>query len=100
MRIALLSDIHGNLTALNAVLAELAAEQIDQYLCLGDVVEHGPQPRATLARVLALNCPIIIAVRKSTSIFGVRHSMLNNIYRHVNKAIYPTNTYGSKNGWT
>ncbi|MCB0062771.1 MAG: metallophosphoesterase family protein [Caldilineaceae bacterium] len=60
MRIALLSDIHGNLTALNAVLAELAAEQIDQYLCLGDVVEHGPQPREALARTLALNCPIIM----------------------------------------
>lgn len=60
MRIALLSDIHGNLTALDAALAELATEQIDQYLCLGDVVEHGPQPRATLARIVALNCPVIM----------------------------------------
>lgn len=60
MRIALLSDIHGNLTALDAVLAELAQEQIDQYLCLGDVLEHGPQPKATLARILALNCPIVM----------------------------------------
>ncbi|MEZ4673784.1 MAG: metallophosphoesterase family protein [Caldilineaceae bacterium] len=60
MRIAILSDIHGNLTALDAVLAELAQAQIDQYLCLGDVIEHGPQPRATLARVLALHCPIVM----------------------------------------
>jgi len=60
MRIALLSDIHGNVTALDAVLTELAAERIDQYLCLGDVMEHGPQPRETLARMLALNCPIIM----------------------------------------
>ena len=55
MRIAFISDIHGNLTALDAVLADLAREQIDQYVCLGDVVEFGPQPRECLARVLALN---------------------------------------------
>ncbi len=60
MRIAILSDIHGNLTALDAVLAELAQESIDQYLCLGDVIEHGPQPKETLARILALGCPIIM----------------------------------------
>lgn len=54
MRIAFISDIHGNLTALDAVLADLAREQIDQYVCLGDVVEFGPQPRECLARILAL----------------------------------------------
>ena len=56
MRVALLSDIHGNLFALNAVLDALAAEQIDQMVCLGDVAIFGPQPRETLARMQELNC--------------------------------------------
>ena len=44
MRVALISDIHGNLTALDAVLDELAAEEIDRVACLGDVASDGPQP--------------------------------------------------------
>src|SRR4051812_33395556 len=48
MRIALLSDIHGNLVALDAALAELASEPLDQLICLGDVATDGPRPREVL----------------------------------------------------
>lgn len=51
MRAALLSDIHGNLVALDAVLADLERAQPDTIICLGDVVENGPQPREVLARL-------------------------------------------------
>jgi predicted phosphodiesterase len=45
MRIALLSDIHGNEIALNAVLADIVAEGgVDAYWILGDLVALGPQP--------------------------------------------------------
>lgn len=44
MRSAILSDIHGNLTALEAVLSRLADQDIDRYLCLGDIVGYGPKP--------------------------------------------------------
>ena len=37
MRIALLSDLHGNLAALEVILADLDAEQVDHIVCLGDV---------------------------------------------------------------
>ena len=60
MKVAFITDIHGNLTALDAVLADLAREQIDQYVCLGDLVEFGPQPRECLQRVLALNAVCIM----------------------------------------
>jgi diadenosine tetraphosphatase ApaH/serine/threonine PP2A family protein phosphatase len=43
VRYAVLSDIHGNLEALRAVLAD-AAEQTDDVLCLGDVVGYGADP--------------------------------------------------------
>ncbi len=49
MRVALLSDIHGNLPALSAVLADLADEAIGQIICLGDVAIFGPQPKEVLA---------------------------------------------------
>jgi predicted phosphodiesterase len=43
-RIALISDIHGNLEALIAVLREIDAAGVDHLLCLGDVVGYGPDP--------------------------------------------------------
>jgi diadenosine tetraphosphatase ApaH/serine/threonine PP2A family protein phosphatase len=44
MRIAVLSDIHGNLHALEAVLADVASASVEEVWCLGDVVGYGPQP--------------------------------------------------------
>ncbi len=41
---AILSDIHGNLAALEAVLADLAAHGADEIYCLGDLVGYGPNP--------------------------------------------------------
>lgn len=41
-RIALLSDIHGNITALNAVLEDTKKESVDDYWILGDIIMHGP----------------------------------------------------------
>jgi predicted phosphodiesterase len=44
MRVAVVSDIHGNYHALEAVLAEIAIEAPDEIWCLGDVVGYGPDP--------------------------------------------------------
>ena len=46
MRYALISDVHSNLPALEAVLADLDALGIDEVYCLGDVVGYGPDPTA------------------------------------------------------
>jgi diadenosine tetraphosphatase ApaH/serine/threonine PP2A family protein phosphatase len=48
MRYAVVSDVHGNLEALRAVLAD-AAERADGVLCLGDVVGYGADPEACIA---------------------------------------------------
>ena len=60
MRIALVSDIHGNLVSLDAVLATIEREPIDQIVCLGDVAPFGPQPRQVLARLRAWQCPCVM----------------------------------------
>ena len=44
MRVAVVSDIHANLHALEAVLAEIDREQPDELWCLGDLVGYGPKP--------------------------------------------------------
>jgi predicted phosphodiesterase len=54
MRLGVLSDVHANLHALDAALADLAARDVDAYLCAGDLVGYGPFPDECVARVLDL----------------------------------------------
>ncbi len=51
MRVAVVSDIHGNLHALEAVLADIVREEADEVWCLGDVVGYGPHPNECCALV-------------------------------------------------
>lgn len=59
MRVLVFSDIHSNLTALEAVLA--AAGNVDAYWCLGDLVGYGPDPNECIA--LVRNLPNLVCVR-------------------------------------
>ena len=49
---ALISDIHGNAIALEAVLADLERDPVDQVVCLGDVLQGGCQPARRVATLL------------------------------------------------
>ena len=60
MRVALISDLHGNEVALEAVLADIARHGVDRVVCLGDVATLGPRPEAVLARIRDLACPCIM----------------------------------------
>lgn len=60
MKLAVISDTHGNLSALEAVLADITEMGADQIVCLGDVASFGPQPQDTLRQVQALSCPVVM----------------------------------------
>jgi predicted phosphodiesterase len=51
VRVAVFSDIHGNVVALDAVIQGAIGEGIDEYWCLGDLVAHGPRPVEVVARL-------------------------------------------------
>ena len=57
--VAVLSDFHGNLAALDAVLDDLAAQPHDATVIAGDLAANGPYPAEVLARVRALDVPVI-----------------------------------------
>ena len=59
MRIALFGDIHANLEALEAVLADATELGVTEYVCLGDVVGYNADPAACLEIVRAMNCPTV-----------------------------------------
>lgn len=58
-RIALMSDIHGNSVALDAVLADLERTGIDEVYCLGDLVGYGPDPAGVVDRIRAARIPTV-----------------------------------------
>lgn len=60
MRIAIISDIHGNAQALSEVVADINNSTIDSIICLGDIATLGPSPHETIEILKSLNCPCII----------------------------------------
>lgn len=59
MRTGLISDIHGNLHALDAVLARLRGLKVDMILCAGDLVCYGAHPNETIARMRDEGIPCV-----------------------------------------
>jgi putative phosphoesterase len=58
-RLALISDIHGNCVALDAVLADATAQGANEIVCLGDLAAGGPQPRDVIRRLREVDCPAV-----------------------------------------
>ena len=58
-RIALYSDIHANVPALDTVLADIVCAGVAERYCLGDLVGYGPDPSGVIARVRATGDPVI-----------------------------------------
>jgi predicted phosphodiesterase len=59
VRTALISDIHSNLEALQAVLHDIESRGVDRIFCLGDVVGYGPNPRECIDRLTACDLYIM-----------------------------------------
>ncbi len=57
MKLAVISCIHGNYEALNAVLQDIDAHHADQIYCLGDLVGYGPYPNAVVEMIRSLDIP-------------------------------------------
>lgn len=60
MRIALISDVHGNLVSLETVLADIERQNVNEIIFLGDAATLGPQPHEVLQRIKELGCPCVI----------------------------------------
>lgn len=70
MRIAVISDVHANLAALEVVLAAIDEELVDEIWSLGDVVGYGPQPAACL-ELVQRRCALSLAGNHDLVVAGV-----------------------------
>ena len=59
MRTAIFGDIHANLEALEAVMADAKLQGVTQFVCLGDIVGYNADPVACLNIIREMNCPTV-----------------------------------------
>jgi len=59
MKLGIISDIHANMEALDAVLALLDSKSATSYVCCGDLVGYGPDPNLCVERIRGLRCQCI-----------------------------------------
>jgi predicted phosphodiesterase len=78
VRYLILSDIHANLHALEAVLADADTLGYDAVLCLGDLVGYGADPGAVIAQVLALDPAAIVRGNHDKVAAGIEPATLFN----------------------
>lgn len=69
MKRALISDIHGNFVALQAVLADIQTQGVTDIYCLGDIIGYGPQPGDCLDKVMQKAAVTILGNHDQAALF-------------------------------
>lgn len=71
MKIAVFSDIHSNLQALEAVIEDIKKQNVDRIICLGDILSKGPSPRECLDLIIENNIEMILGNHELYFLKGV-----------------------------
>ena len=83
MKLAIFSDIHGNLPAFEAVLSDIQRQHVDQLVCLGDIAVLGPQPVEVLHLLKQTGCPVVMGNTDHWCLDPAnyeRHDEANNLF--------------------
>ncbi|KIL49371.1 metallophosphoesterase family protein [Jeotgalibacillus soli] len=78
MKLAFISDIHGNAIALESVLKDLKKRNVDQIFVLGDICYRGPEPKRALELVQSLNTEVIKGNADEWVVRGVEEGEVPN----------------------
>ncbi len=92
MRIAVFSDIHGNLEALKEILRDIKKEDIDDIICLGDVIGLGPNSKECLDLIIKNNIKMVLGNHELCYLFGSNidytvDSKQKSHYRYISESL-------------
>lgn len=85
MKIAIISDIHGNLEALKATLSDIEKRKVDKIICLGDTIAKGVHPKECL-KLIKEKCDVILQ-GNTDSYFSMEHKNINELSIQEQKRI-------------
>ena len=60
MKLAIISDIHANMEAFEAVLEDMDRKPVDSVICLGDTIGYGAEPEQAIEKIIKLNIPSVL----------------------------------------
>ena len=76
MRVAVISDIHANLEALNSVIKDIRKRNVDKIICLGDIIAKGVHPKECI-KIIKDSCDIVIQ-GNCDYYFSIEHKDIDN----------------------
>jgi diadenosine tetraphosphatase ApaH/serine/threonine PP2A family protein phosphatase len=79
LRIGILGDIHGNIEALDAVLASMRERDVQHWVQVGDIVGYGPEPVRAIEIVRELGCSVCLG-NHDAAVVGLLDSEYFNTY--------------------
>ncbi|HOO74270.1 MAG TPA: metallophosphoesterase family protein [Tepiditoga sp.] len=71
MKIAVISDIHSNREAFDAVLKDIESEKADKIFCVGDLIGYGPDPEYIISKIRDMNIPTVMGNYDNAVAFGM-----------------------------
>jgi predicted phosphodiesterase len=83
MRFAIFSDIHANLEALEAVLADAHERRCTHFVCLGDVVGYNANPHECVERISEMDCPIVKGNHDEQASLAASSTDFNELAEHA-----------------
>ena len=87
-KIAFISDIHGNLQALQTVLQRIDQHDFDMILCLGDIVGYGANPKECLQLVREREIPCVLGTHDEyVTIYGMPGSQVERLRAEVQQVV-------------
>ena len=85
MKIAIISDIHGNLEALKATLKDIEKRNVDKIICLGDIIAKGVHPKECI-ELIRKKCEIVLQGNCDVH-FSKEHDNINEMPEYEQKRI-------------
>ena len=85
MKIAIISDIHGNLEALKATLTDIEKRKVDKIICLGDIIAKGVHPKECI-QLIRTNCEIVLQGNCDVH-FSTEHKNIDKMNEQEKKRI-------------
>ena len=82
MRIAVISDIHGNLSALEAVMEDIGKRKADMIVCLGDLIGKGPSTKEVID-ICRNECDVIVKGNWEDFICDKYFKLKNNDFTEI-----------------
>lgn len=89
MRIAVLSDIHGNLDAFQEVLQDMDGSRVDEVICLGDMIGYGPQPEETIRLIRERAIPSVMGNHEMALVKPQLQEWFNPLARESIRKTHP-----------